>query len=398
MISSTPVESVTEADLSLLVSEQVSEKRVLDYKENLVEGTYDARKEFLADVTSFANASGGDLILGIREEAGIPIEVKGFLLPDPEQEILRMENLIRDGVEPRLQGVSIRPVPLKAGGSVILIRIPRSWAGPHVVNYRGHWRFYSRNSAGKYPLDTSEVRQRFLHTATMQDALRGFRDQRLGLIVSDETPVRLVAGARTVLHIIRFSPPSEPDLIPLDSALSDPWGLKPIYNSVTGHRFNVDGFLTYGGQEENLARGYVQVFRNGTIEGVDAGMLRPREGQTPFIPSVVFEREIIQAATAYLRFQKMAGMPPPILLALSLLGVKGYIMAVHRDLDVWGEHQHPIDRNTVILPELLLDRFPEDVPAAIRPLLDGVWNACGWPSSLGYSKDGQWGKGSNMRP
>ena len=397
MLSHIKLDAIAEEDLRRLASDQVSERRTLDYKEQLPQDTYDARKEFLADVTSFANSSGGHLLFGVREEGGVPIAVDGVELADPEKEILRLENTIRDGVEPRVIGVALRTVPLQSGLSVLIIRIPRSWSGPHVVNYRGHWRFYARNSSGKYPLDTSEVRQQFLHGSTIQDTLRAFRDQRLGLILGDETPVRLIPGPRTVLHMMRLSPIEQSDRISFDTATSNPWALKPIYNAVTGYRFNADGFLTYGGQEEGLARGYVQVFRNGTIEAVDAGMLRRREGNTPFIPSVVFEREIIQGASELFKFQKEVGVPAPLLLTLSLLGVKGYIMAVQRDLDAWGERRYPIERDTLILPDLLLDAFPQDPSSAIKPLLDSVWNACGWPYSLGYSKEGEWGKGPNMR-
>ena len=42
--------------------------KTIEYKAELHIDTGDDRKEFLADVTSFANSNGGDLIYGIQED------------------------------------------------------------------------------------------------------------------------------------------------------------------------------------------------------------------------------------------------------------------------------------------------------------------------------------------
>lgn len=61
---------------------------------------------------------------------------------------------------PRIPGISMRAVPLKGKRFVIVIRIPKSWASPHMIT-KGSSKFYSRNSAGKYPLDVFEIRTAF---------------------------------------------------------------------------------------------------------------------------------------------------------------------------------------------------------------------------------------------
>jgi hypothetical protein len=43
----------------------VAEGRQLDYKEQLPISSDDDKREFLGDVTSFANTAGGDLIYGV---------------------------------------------------------------------------------------------------------------------------------------------------------------------------------------------------------------------------------------------------------------------------------------------------------------------------------------------
>lgn len=100
-------------------------------------------------MSSFANAAAGHLIYGIREETGIPEELCGLQNIDADAQILRLENIIRDCIEPRIPGIHMRAIPLQTSTVAIIIRIPRSWALPHVAKFEGHWRFYSRNSAGK---------------------------------------------------------------------------------------------------------------------------------------------------------------------------------------------------------------------------------------------------------
>ena len=54
-----PLDQITADDLQALIDAQAPEKRTLDYKATLP-GNADAdKKEFLADVSSFANAAGG---------------------------------------------------------------------------------------------------------------------------------------------------------------------------------------------------------------------------------------------------------------------------------------------------------------------------------------------------
>lgn len=389
-------EEINESDLLLLVDDKVSEKRTIEYKRELPSDTYESKKEFLADISSFANASGGHIIFGVQEENGLPIGVAGVPCGDPDREVLRLENIIRDGTEPRLQGFLTRGIPLSSGTYAFVLRIPQSWSKPHVVNYKGHWRFYSRNSAGKYPLDVSEVRSAFLQSGTLAEQIRLFRDGRLGAIISEQMPTRLISGARTVLHLVPYVAFEPAVSFPLSAVSNNPWPLKPIYGSVTSYRYNFDGFLITNGDEAGQSRGYVQVFRNGIIEAVDGSMLRTRDNR-PTIPSTVFERELIEAAGVYLAAQKQMTVPPPISIMVSLLGVSGYVMAVNQHIDIWGEHRHPIDRDALVLSEVISESFPSDIARTLRPIFDAVWNATGWPTSLSYDDHGEWGKGPNCR-
>jgi predicted HTH transcriptional regulator len=119
------IDDITEDDLSMLVQNEITERRNFEYKAGLSLNTDKERIEFLADVSSLANTSGGDLYIGIVEdrEKGIPKEVRGISIENSDQEILRIGNLIRDGISPHLAPPKIRCLKLTNGNYVILIRI-----------------------------------------------------------------------------------------------------------------------------------------------------------------------------------------------------------------------------------------------------------------------------------
>ena len=158
-----PLDDLAESDLQTLISDQVTERKTIEYKENLPSGSDSDKKEFLADVSSFANAAGGHVIYGMKAVDGQPVDLYG--LPKSttgDAEILALEASIQNGIAPLIAGVHSRSVPLRNGKAAIVLRIPRSFTSPHMVTFKGTSRFYSRTSNGKYQLDVSEIRAAFL--------------------------------------------------------------------------------------------------------------------------------------------------------------------------------------------------------------------------------------------
>lgn len=60
-----------------LLSRAPEEGRDLDYKRELPPSDRDSKREFLADVISFANTDGGHLVFGVDEKGGRPVAVPG---------------------------------------------------------------------------------------------------------------------------------------------------------------------------------------------------------------------------------------------------------------------------------------------------------------------------------
>ena len=89
-------------DFNQLQSTAVSEGKTIEYKQQLPKNSDGDRKEFLADISSFASGSGGDLIFGISEENGSPKSIDGVEVENVDEEIRKYESIIRDGIEPRI--------------------------------------------------------------------------------------------------------------------------------------------------------------------------------------------------------------------------------------------------------------------------------------------------------
>jgi hypothetical protein len=155
-----------------------------------------------------------------------------------------------------------------------------------------------------------------------------------------------------------------------------------MYTTSWSHRFNFDGVLGYS------SHSYLQVFRNGIIEAVEALILEDRHGER-IIPSIAYEKELLSALPRFLSIQKELGVDPPLFIMLSLVGVKGYDMAVDRLLFL-GRDSHPIDRDTLQIPEVMIERFDINPAEVMKPIFDAVWNAAGFPRSMNYDKNGKW--------
>jgi hypothetical protein len=151
-------DEITKADIDRLVTDGIREGRQLDYKAELPGRTDKDKKELARDVTSFANAAGGYVIYGITDQkdaagknTGVPAPVTGLSGVNGEQEILRLEGMIRGNVDPGIPGVRMKAVDGFADGPVIILQIPKSWSAPHMVNVDKDSRFYSRGSGGSNP-------------------------------------------------------------------------------------------------------------------------------------------------------------------------------------------------------------------------------------------------------
>jgi hypothetical protein len=391
-------DEIDAADVETLIRNQVRESRAIDYKEALPGNANDDKKEFLRDVISFANTSGGDLLFGIREArdgAGKPTGV-----PDPaapvglqavsniDQEIRRLDDIITNGVAPRITGVRIKALTF-AAGSVLVARIPRSWAGPHMVTFQTRSPFTARRSASRVDMDVTDLRAAFLAHATVGEWIETFRRERLQTIVSGATGIAAIDAPLLIVHLVPIAAIDPANAADLTLARKETTELQPIGVSSWDYRYNADGFMTFRNEAEGGLRSYTQVFRSGVIEAVGEAWAEP---QFKSLRIAAVESEVFRVILRSMNVQRRLGVEPPTSVLVTLTNIEGYRFRTE-DPFISDFGNRPIDRAPLLLPEILLTDLPSDsdaVATLIRPAFDALWQAAGFARSFDYAENGEW--------
>ena len=379
------LDEITEDHLQRLIAAQAAESLHVEYKRETYGTNDDQRREFLADVSSFANAAGGDLIIGMTAGKGIPTAFHPFTA-DRDAERLRLEQMARDGLHPRITNLHTRTVSLSGGGCVIVVRVPKSYNPPHRIIFKNSARFWARSSAGKYEPNVEELRRIFTEAPLLAERARAFRIERTARIAAHETPVGLLDGGNLVLHVVPFAAFDFGQSLSLDEVSTHPNQFAPIGGSARDSQITFDGFLTASNADglSKPQRAYVQVFRSGAVEAVTASLARGKEANFLVLPYI--QSWIIKYARTYAASLQMLRAEPPFAIMASLVNVKG-----KRLLQDFLENAHLEDLPSMVLSrdqyhfvESIFENVPEDDCDAgkqLKATLDHLANAAGLPSS-----------------
>lgn len=385
------LDSVDENDLQNLVDENIPEGKKIEYKETLPNISYEDKIEFLCDVSSFANTSGGYLIFGISEDhdKGLPEELKGLNVSNPDQEINRLENIIKQGLEPRIPTIHIKTVKLTNStyDYALVIKIEKSFIGPHRVTFRGHDKFYSRTSAGKFPMDSSELRTAFVNAETHSEKIRDFRNDRITMILAGEAPIPMNKGPKLIIHLIplnSFDNETNYDLSNIESKKELINNLSPCFDG-WNHHHNFDGFLTYCGGLKEESRAYIQLFKNGIIES----FMNFYESESRNINGLYNEKAIINSISRYLKVLRHLGVEPPIYVFITFIGIKDFTMPTGSIRSAIG-NDVKIDKDDLDLDGVILENYNDKMENILKPAFDAVWNAFGYGKSGNYNENGEW--------
>jgi hypothetical protein len=384
---------LTEIDERLLATvcaEHWPESQTLEFKRELPTIDARGRHEFLKDVSALANADGGDLVYGVAEHDGaadIPAPIPGLAADEVHR---RLTQILDAGLEPRVNGISMRDVPFAAGGFAWIVRVPASFSAPHRYRYDHHSRFVIRNGTVTSDMSYDQVRDAFDRVGSLSERARQFRGERL--IQSGATGRPMQPGPRCVVH-----------LIPLASiagkASADVRRLHNDYLPFIQTRWggassslNLDGLVVYPtGPHEGL--GYTQIFQTGVMEAV-----RPVAASNPHddpdrrnvIPSLVvssFIRDTIRTfldATA--RWQ--VGGPAVAAAALLSVGDFGFLYQAPRGFT----ERTRSDRANLVLPDVWVEQLGAavDLDTIVRPILDTLWQSFDRECCAFYDDQGRW--------
>jgi len=384
------IHQITKADIDELILDQREESKTLEFKREL-NFNDSAKRELACDIASFANASGGDLLFGVDEQRdaegkrlGYAGKANGISCQNFDELRQRLENFLRDAIEPPIPGLAFQEVAGFEDGSVVIVRIPESWIAPHLVKYGNKPQFYARNTGGKFALDSHEIRAAFLANDGRAKQLLDFCDRRVGLITAAELPAKIdtddrIKIATHVLPVLRRTERTLSASQMVSTDLSVPMRSGVGWN----HRFNLDGYLAYDGLSYSL------LFRSGGTEAVFTTPTLTMENVSAFYGSRV-EQGVIDSTIICLKAIRKCEIPGPYSVHVALVNTKGTRIVQHKDY--FPREPHTIDRSVVILPQLLLEEPVGNIniPEFLKPAFDVLWQASGWQSSPSYDDQGKW--------
>jgi hypothetical protein len=386
-----PLERITYADIDRFTQEKWPEGKTVDYKRDAYGGKDEDKKELLKDVSSFANTHGGDILIGVDENKGVPTGIPGFTVPDIDKEKLRLEGIIRQGLEPRIE-FGLHHVSTPSATSVLVIRVKESLLFPHRVVFQGKpGEFWARSSAGKFSMDTDELRRAFTMSDSIYQQIRTFRISRVAQVTAGETPMPLMPGGKVILHLVPVSSFRSHQAFDVATMPQLSTQFPPMAASGWDHRLNLDGHVSYGGgRNGGDCRSYTQFFRNGSVEAVLADVVREDKQDGKLLLASYYERTLTQEYQFFKRLLsglREVGVQPPVWCFLTVTGVKGARIPTD---DHFPDERRDIDRDILLLPENVIDDFSMDSTTILRSMFDLVWNSSGFTRSFNFDASGKW--------
>jgi hypothetical protein len=403
MLDDVPFDEIDAKTLERLKENGVPESRTIDYKRD--DPTAGSREKFLANVTSFANTSGGYLLYGVEadEETSVPTIYPGLSVDAVDKFEQALNSMIRDNVDPRMSPPEYQWVEVADGRKVLIIRIRQSWAAPHAA--MKHGRYYVRNSNGKQPMDTHALRNAFLLAGRAEEQFDAFCTRREAALMRrslpslrDKLPCEFESGAALAVHAAPLAAMGRPHALDIRSNIKRLAEIRP-HRTLSHHdargRANFEGYLVQAnpdGAESTYA--YCQVFRSGAVEAVSVG---PRlqapatDDKGPKLLNAVWvERTAVADVAALLRLFGDLGFAGPVFVRLSLLYASGLRFQIGSYGSYSGGGTRQLDRDAITLGTAVSEDQAGDVAQLLRPAFDTLWNAFGFDGSRNYTAEGQW--------
>lgn len=196
------------SDFQLLIDNHVPEGPHLEYKEGAYSGRASDIREMLRDVTALANAEGGYLIMGIREDhtgraaALSPID-------DPKTRAQAIQQACLDGIQERIPGLEVVAYEIGFNQGIIVIHVPPSEQRPHMMARDHSTDFVCRYGADKREMTLAEIREsilgspRFRRLVELELLAQGQRPSLTGAPEFEGPPYAQILTERTVEHFLR---------------------------------------------------------------------------------------------------------------------------------------------------------------------------------------------------
>jgi predicted HTH transcriptional regulator len=176
------VSQISRGEINNLVKEGTPEDAFLEFREVLVDPKWsqekidDERESVVGDLTAFANAAGGLLIIGVAaSQQERPERFASF----PGDQAKKIADSLRDlaiqHIEPKIVGLESVDFQLDEEGAqwIVIARVPPSESRPHRTVYKDRAkRFLTRHQNRKREMTYDEIMRMFQQTPQQQAMAR----------------------------------------------------------------------------------------------------------------------------------------------------------------------------------------------------------------------------------
>jgi hypothetical protein len=378
-----PLDRITAQDIQDLVDTKAVESASLDFKRAFsAKEEPDLLSDFCVDVAAFANAGGGDIVFGVKEAKGVAVAAEGVSLSEIERGEQRMRSLLERGLRPAVSGLRWKTVGKDGERGFHVLRVPKSWHGPHLVSEGNTFCAPRRGGTGNQFMDIEELRREFDASGRLLDEIRAWRGQRLAALAPSATYMAhgLTVGARGVLHVIPLGSAAQPNRFTASQLFESAVRNQTLLGEGVP-QINMHGVVV---RLNDVA--LTQAFRSGRIEAVLV-LNGDHHRRSPAIPIQEVEHRLVFAIDGYLRNLDGLGVTEPVLVFVSLLGIKGWTLTWRGD-----EMSDPLrtDAATCDLPEFIYDSPLAKHPPGLRRAFDVAWNLGGLKISRSFDEHGGW--------
>lgn len=385
---------ITIADIEKLIQDEVTENKYLEYKLKIhLKG--EGKIQFLSEVCAFANSSGGDIIIGIKENSitGAAQSIEGIFIKDIDQYKLQLQNIITTNIQPCVE-LEMKEIKVSPSCYILIVRVKEGNNKPYMVTLRNG--FYYRDVAGKRPMTLYEIRNSFVSAHEIKRKMIAFIKRRIKEVSENRSPVGdFKSNPKIIMHIL-----------PIESFKGEKFNIFDLNEDAMFKKLKLlnhdylepykrwlsDGFVLYGNSDK--IQSYVKVYENGVIEVASKILWQnsPYNYEKCFL-TYENEKEIIKClGESYLPFLKEIGVDLPYVIFISILNAKGFYLDIN-NLNCLKDKKikhYAFNDNIIHLKSVIVENFDEKPDKILKPTFYSLWRHCGINKDFHYDQEGNW--------
>lgn len=383
-MNSIPIDDISIDDVNRLYESSEREKHFYDFKRqiNWDENGKDKLKKW---VVAFANANGGDVIVGVCEEEG----VIGVEIENIDAYLTRINNVLYNSVEPIIGNLQLGNIKVDDENKyIVVIRVGKSYLAPHRI--KGGEKYWVRRiETDNMQMGIDQIREMFNYSQETRGRLNNFVDSRVSLIKQGNPDVSEAVDKGVMFFASPIGLFAQDKHYDVTSYVVGKGYCLNCWGVSNNHpRMNFDGIINeyvIGSPDLNYGGAYTQIHRNGVFETVSSLIATNGRFRKNIIHGHSFAVNLIKLLkNTVSRYINTIGYFGPVQLNLYLFNLESYDLELPNTFSFNGGLNKPLFR----FPSLYVE---QDIGAnairQVKPWLDQLWNAFGHRECFPYRSE-----------